>query len=97
MAFNDNIQMQQDLDLIEANIRLLEKQYDDFFVGAISREPKPLLAQTEALAKKWWGKPITNTQLRFRIQNLMQRLNSYKEKWMRQVIAKAKAEKEDIE
>ena len=97
MAFNDNTQMQQDLDLIEANIKLLEKQYSDYLVGAIANEPKPLLIQTDALIRKWWGKPITNTQLKFRIQNLVQRFNSYKEKWTRQMIAKAKAEKEDIE
>ena len=97
MAFNDNTQMQQDLDLIDANINLLEKQYEKFFIGAIAHEPKPLLIQTEALVRKWWGKPITNTQLRFRIQNLVQRFNSYKEKWTRQMLVKAKAEQEDIE
>lgn len=97
MAINENTQMQQDMDLIEANIKLLEKQYEDFLVGVISREPKPLLSQTEALVRKWWGRPIANTQLKFRIQNLVQRFNSYKEKWNRQIIAKAKAEKEDFE
>ncbi len=90
-----NSQMQQDMNIIEENIKILEKQYSDFCGGVISLEPKALRAQTDALVRKWWGKPVANTQMRFKLQNLVQRYNSYKEKWGRELRLKAKREKEE--
>lgn len=95
MAFNDSKQIEQDIRTIQDNIALLEKQYVEFFAGAISAEPKPLLIQTEALVRKWWGRPISNAQLRFQVQNLVQRFNSYKEKWTRQTRLKTIADSEE--
>lgn len=95
MAFNDSSQIEQDIRTIQDNIALLEKQYVEFFAGAISAEPKPLLIQTEALVRKWWGRPISNAQLRFQVQNLVQRFNSYKEKWTRQTRLKTIADSEE--
>ena len=91
----DTKQLEQDIRLIQDNMVLLEKQYIEYLAGAIPAEPKPLLIQTEALVKKWWGRPITNTQLRFQIQNIVQRFNSYKEKWTRQTRLKSIAELEE--
>lgn len=95
MALLDTNQLRQDLEIIDDNIRLLEKQYNDYFGGVSYLEPKALLAQTNALVMKWWGKPVSNTQLKFKLQNLVQRYNSYKEKWNRQLRMKARAEKEE--
>ena len=95
MAFNDSSQIEQDIRTIQDNIALLEKQYVEFFAGAISAEPKPLLIQTEALVRNWWGRPISNAQLRFQVQNLVQRFNSYKEKWTRQTRLKTIADSEE--
>ena len=95
MAFNDSSQIEQDIRTIQDNIALLEKQCVEFFAGAISAEPKPLLIQTEALVRKWWGRPISNAQLRFQVQNLVQRFNSYKEKWTRQTRLKTIADSEE--
>lgn len=95
MAFNDSSQIEQDIRTIQDNIALLEKQYVEFFAEAISAEPKPLLIQTEALVRKWWGRPISNAQLRFQVQNLVQRFNSYKEKWTRQTRLKTIADSEE--
>lgn len=95
MAILDNSQLRQDLDIIEENIKLLEKQYAEYFDGVTYLEPKALMAQTNALVMKWWGKPVSNTQLRFKLQNIVQRFNSYKEKWNRQLRLKFKAEREE--
>ncbi|MDY0095483.1 MAG: hypothetical protein RBT80_22540 [Candidatus Vecturithrix sp.] len=94
MALFANKEFQQDLKMIEDNIKTLEKQYMDYFDNVISVEPKALRAQTEALIRKWWGKPISNAQLRFQIQNIVQRYNIYKEKWNRQLRLKSREERE---
>ncbi len=58
MALFANKEFQQDLKMIEDNIKTLEKQYMDYFDNVISVEPKALRAQTEALIRKWWGNPF---------------------------------------
>ena len=92
----DSNQLKQDIEIIERNIRQLEGKYTDFFDGVIALEPKELRAQTEALVRRWWGKPIANTMLRFKLQNLVQRYKTYKEKWDRQLRAKLRSEREDV-
>ena len=96
MALFDQKEIQRDLQLIEENIKTLEKQYNDFFEGITSLEPKALRAQTEVLVRKWWGKPVSNTRLRFKLQNIVQRYNSYKEKWNRQLRLKTRQEQEEV-
>ncbi len=100
MARNNSLdqssEIKQDIQRIEENINLLEKQYNEYFDGVTSLEPKALRARTEALVRKWWGKPVPGAQLRFKIQNLVQRFNTYKEKWDRQLRLKARAEREDV-
>jgi len=93
----DSKQMKQDLEIIEKNIRQLEKRYTDFFDSVISNEPKELRAQTEALVQRWWGKPVTNTMLRFQLQNIVQRYKAYKEKWDRQLRTKQKLDAREAE
>ena len=91
----DSSQLKQDVEIIERNIRQLDGKYNDFFDGVIALEPKELRAQTEALVRRWWGKPISNTMLRFKLQNLVQRYKAYREKWDRQMRAKLREERED--
>jgi hypothetical protein len=99
MALNKSLdqsaQLRQDIQLIEENIKTLEKRYTDYIEGVTSIEPKALRARTDALVRKWWGKPIYNTQFRFKVQNLVQRYNTYKEKWDRHLRIKARNERED--
>lgn len=92
----DSNQLKQDLQIIERNIRQLDGKYNDFFEGAIAREPKELRAQTEVLIKRWRGKPISNTMFRFQFQNLEQRYKTYKEKWDRNLRIKLREEREDF-
>lgn len=89
-------ELKQDLQVIDENINLLEKQYTEFFDGIIYLEPKALRARTDALVRKWWGKPIANTQLQFKVKNIVQRYNAYKEKWNRQLRIKIRNDKEDV-
>jgi hypothetical protein len=94
MALDSN-QLKQDIEIIDRNIRQLDGKYTDYFDGVIALEPKELRAQTEALVRRWWGKPIANTMLRFKLQNLVQRYKAYREKWDRQMRAKLREERED--
>lgn len=93
-AFDSN-QLQKDLELIERNIRQLEAKYTDYFEGVTSVEPKEMRFQTETLIKRWTGKPIANTMLRFKRQNIEQRFRSYREKWDRLLRKKMKGELEE--
>jgi len=92
----DSNQLQQDIEIIERNIRQLDGKYTDFFDGAIALEPKELRAHTEALVRRWWGKPISNTMLRFKLQNLVQRYKAYREKWDRQLRIKLRNDREEF-
>ncbi len=88
-------EIKNDIQLIEENIKVLDKRYQEFCDGVTSLEPAALRARTDALVRKWWGKPIASTQLRFQIQNLVQKYNSYKEKWGRMLRLKIKRDKEE--
>ena len=92
----DSKQLKQDIEIITRNIRQLDGKYNDFFDGVIALEPKELRAQTETLVRRWRGKPIANTMLRFQFQNLVQRYRAYKEKWDRKLRLKAKSEREEF-
>jgi predicted nucleotide-binding protein (sugar kinase/HSP70/actin superfamily) len=91
----DSNQLRQDLEVIDRNIRQLEAKYTDFFDGVVSYEPKELLTQTETLVKRWAGRPIVSTRLRFRFQNTHQKYKTYKEKWNRLLRQKQRNERED--
>jgi len=96
MAALDMNKLKQDLEIMDKNIRQLEKLYSDFCEGVIYREPKEMRAQTDALVQRWWGKPTANSMLRFQLQNLVQRYRTYKEKWDRQVRLKNRRESEEF-
>jgi len=95
-AIDSSNQLKQDIQIIEQNVRQLEKKYTDYFDGKIAREPKELRTQTESLVLRWWGKPIANTMLRFQFHNLVQRWKTYKEKWDRLLRVKEKNEREEL-
>lgn len=96
MSAMNSSQLQQDIEIIERNIRQLEAKYNDYFDGVTALEPKELRAQTEALVRRWWGKPISNTMFRFRLQNLVQRYKAYREKWDRLLRKKLRDDREDV-
>jgi hypothetical protein len=91
----DSNQLRQDLEIIERNIRQLEAKYSDYLDGVTSVEPKELRTQTETLVKRWSGKPVANTMLRFKRQNVVQKYKTYKEKWDRLLRIKIRNEREN--
>jgi hypothetical protein len=92
----DSSQLKQDVEIIERNIRQLDGKYNDFFDGVIALEPKELRAQTETLVRRWQGKPIANTMLKFKFRNIEQRYKLYREKWDRKLRAKLREEREEF-
>ncbi len=92
----DSNQLRQDLELIEKNIRQLEKKYSDYIDSVTSIEPKELRAQTETLVNRWWGKPTASAMMKFKLQNTVQKYRTYKEKWDRLLRIKKKNEMEDF-
>jgi len=87
-------EFEKDMATIDQNLRQLTVLYEDYFALKIYREPKELRAQTEALIQKWRVKPVVRAASRFKLQNLIQRYNAFKEKWDRQLRIKEKEERE---
>ena len=71
----------EDLDLFEANIEKLKFDYDQYFQGFSKRPPDKLRRDTDRMALKFIGFRSPNTALRFRAQNLIQRMTSYRQLW----------------
>jgi hypothetical protein len=88
---------EKDMAVIEANVKQLIVLYEDYFCGKIYREPKEIRFQTETLIQKWRARTLSKASARFRFQTLLQRFNTFKEKWDRQLRIKEREEGGEIE
>jgi hypothetical protein len=75
--------IQDDILLFEQNLGELIIKYEQYFLGIEKREPLKQLDYLERVARKYMTINITNTMLKFRVNNLISRLNTYKQYWAR--------------
>ncbi len=75
---------------IEANLILLEKRlarlrilYEQYFVGIEKRPPTTALKEVVRLLHRLESEPIRKTALKFRLNSLSQKYNSYRSYWLR--------------
>lgn len=73
----------EDLLIFEARLKELIICYEQYFSGLEKREPLKLLNEVEKLARRYATTPITNTMYKHRYNNLVARLNSYRQQWNR--------------
>lgn len=73
----------EDLLIFENRLKELITRYEQFFMGLEKREPLKLLEEIEKLVRRYATTPITNTMHKHRYNNLVARLNSYRQHWNR--------------
>jgi len=71
------------LQKLETKLDNLRRDYEQFFVGARDRPPRNTRKQVDKLVRDLEQASVTNTSQKFRLRGLVQRYNSYKQKWNR--------------
>jgi hypothetical protein len=78
----------QEMAVLETEIRRLETEYNMFFAGRLPRLPWETRARVEALVKKYDRMNIRNTAERFRFGTLQSKFQTFLDLWERQLKAK---------
>lgn len=73
---------------LEAEIRKLEVEYNQFFAGRLPKLPWETRARVEALIKRYDRLQIQNTAERFRFQGMQSRFSAFCELWERSLKAR---------
>lgn len=73
----------EDLLILETRLKELITSYELYFIGLEKREPLKLAEEVEKLVRRYVGTPITNTMYKHRYNNLVARLNTYRQQWNR--------------
>jgi hypothetical protein len=76
---------EQDIAQLEALLRQLEKEYDQFLCGLLRREPAATENAVLAIVRAYGGRPIQNSSLAFRMNSLVARYNSFRTVWTRRL------------
>ena len=77
------IHTMEDLNSLERKINQLKIQYDQFFSGAIRQAPVKLREEINQTVRQCVGQRLGNATLKFRLQGLISRFNSYTRYWDR--------------
>ena len=73
--------------MLEAELKRLEAEYNQFFAGRLPRLPWDQRARVDAMMKRFDRMHIQNTGDRFRFQTLQARWAAFTELWERQIKA----------
>lgn len=73
--------------MLEAELKRLEAEYNQFFAGRLPRLPWDQRTRVEAMMKRFDRMHIQNTGDRFRFQTIQSRWASFNELWERQLKA----------
>jgi hypothetical protein len=77
----------RELHMLEAELKRLEAEYNQFFAGRLPRLPWDQRTRVEAMMKRFDRMHIQNTGDRFRFQTIQSRWASFNELWERQLKA----------
>jgi hypothetical protein len=75
--------IQRDLQLLEAELKRLEAEYNMFFAGRLPRPPVETRGRVEALIKRWDRGHIQGSAERFRFNGLQTRYMKFADLWDR--------------
>lgn len=73
----------EDLLILENRLKELITSYEQYFIGLEKREPLKLADEVDKLVRRYAGTPINNTMYKHRYNNLVARLNTYRQQWNR--------------
>jgi len=75
--------IREDIELLENKVTRLKVEYEQYFVGAVKREPVKDREEVERLIRRYSAANITNTAAKFKLQSIVSRFNSYRQYWNR--------------
>lgn len=73
--------IEADLQLLDARIKQLKLEYEQYFLGSRKREPLQLRAEVQKYIQLYAQTPIKNTGMRFKFNNLRSRYFSFRRHW----------------
>jgi hypothetical protein len=76
-------EIQRDLQVLEAELKRLEAEYNMFFAGRLPRPPLETRGRVEALIKRWDRGHIQGSTERFRFNGLQTRFAKFADLWDR--------------
>ena len=88
MAKQDISDLDRELELLEAELRRLEAEYNMFFAGRLPRPPWETRARVHAMVRRLDNAHIPNTGARFRFSTLQSRFQTFADLWDRGLKAK---------
>jgi hypothetical protein len=75
--------LKEELDTLDARIKRLRVEYEQYFLRVLKREPLFLRGQVEKTIAYLSQQYISNTGFKFRFRNLADKYNSYRHYWTR--------------
>jgi hypothetical protein len=73
--------IEEDLILLDARLKQLRNEYEQYFMGSRKREPQLLRGEVQKIVTYYANVPIRNTGHRFKFNNLRARYFSFRRHW----------------
>jgi len=81
MARPLGLDIEDDLQLFDAKLKVLKMLYDQYFLGNRPREPQVERGEVNKIVAYWSNMPIRNTAARFRFNTFCSRFFTYRRQW----------------
>lgn len=88
MPKHDVSELDRELELLEAELKRLEAEYNMYFAGRLPRPPWETRGRVTAMVRRLDNAHITNTGGRFRFSTLQSRYQSFSDLWDRALKAR---------
>jgi hypothetical protein len=75
------VHVEEDLEVLDAKLKQLRNEYEQYFLGGRKREPHLLRTEVTKMVAYYANVPIQNTGYRFRFNNLRARFFSLRRHW----------------
>ena len=75
------IHIDEDLQVLDAKMKSLRLDYEQYFLGSRPRAPSQLRGEVQKMVAFYANVPIQNTALRFKFNNLRARFFSFRRHW----------------
>lgn len=73
----------EEIDILDGKIARLKVEYEQYFARVLKREPAKLRDEVDRAVLAYSNKLINNTSLKFKLNAIVAKYNSYKQYWTR--------------
>lgn len=73
----------EEIDILDGKIARLKVEYEQYFARVLNREPAKLREEVDRAVLAYSNKLINNTSLKFKLNAIVAKYNSYKQYWTR--------------